>query len=112
MEHFTGALAELSRYGEKSGGNFVFWGDYAFTFSGLLNRKCLSLHEAEFHVSGIRTEAPMRRKRVEFDAQVTVKKPTEVEFTTKDGKQVDFTAKKPTKEEVHVDFLAKPKKKA
>jgi hypothetical protein len=53
----------------------------------------------------------MRRKRVEFDAQVTVKKPTEVEFTTKDGKQVDFIAKKPTKEEVHVDFLAKPKKK-
>ncbi len=53
----------------------------------------------------------MRRKRVEFDALKTVKKPTEVEFTTKDGKEVDFIAKKPTKEEVHVDFLAKPKKK-
>lgn len=54
----------------------------------------------------------MRRKRVEFDAHKTVKKETEVEFTTRDGKQVDFTAKKPTKEEVHVDFLAKrnPKK--
>lgn len=48
---------------------------------------------------------------MEFDALKTVKKPTEVEFTTKDGKEVDFIAKKPTKEEVHVDFLAKPKKK-
>ena len=53
----------------------------------------------------------MRRKRVEFDAKKLVKKPTEVEFTTKDGEHVDFTAKKPVKEEVHVDFLAKPKKK-
>ena len=53
----------------------------------------------------------MRRKRVEFEAVKTVKKPTEVEFTTKDGKQIDFIAKKPTKEEVHVDFLAKRKKK-
>lgn len=52
----------------------------------------------------------MRRKRVEFDAHKIVNKPTEVEFTTKNGKQVDFIAKKPTKEEVHVDFLAKPKK--
>ncbi|HXM22431.1 MAG TPA: hypothetical protein VN948_14340 [Terriglobales bacterium] len=52
----------------------------------------------------------MRRKRVEFDAQKVVKKPAEVEFTTRDGKRVDFTAKKPVKEEVHVDFLAKPKK--
>jgi hypothetical protein len=52
----------------------------------------------------------MRRKRVEFDAEKFVKKPTEVEFTTKDGKHVDFTAKKPVKEEVHVDFLAKPKR--
>jgi hypothetical protein len=53
----------------------------------------------------------MRRKRVEFEAQKIVKKPTGVEFTTKAGKQVDFIAKKPTKEEVHVDFLAKPKQK-
>ena len=53
----------------------------------------------------------MRRKRVEFDAEKIVKKPTEVEFTTKDGKRIDFIAKKPTKEEVHVEFLAKPKKK-
>ncbi len=52
----------------------------------------------------------MRRKRVEFEAHKTVKKPTEVEFTTKDGKRVDFRAKKPTKEEVHVEFLAKRKK--
>jgi hypothetical protein len=56
-------------------------------------------------------DVEMRRKRVEFDADKIVKKPTEVEFTTKDGKQVDFIAKKPTKEEVHVDFSAKPKKK-
>jgi len=53
----------------------------------------------------------MRRKRVEFEAQKVVKRPTEVEFTTKGGKHVDFTAKKPVKQEVHVDFLAKPKKK-
>jgi preprotein translocase subunit Sss1 len=53
----------------------------------------------------------MRRKRVDFDAEKIVKKPTEVEFTTKDGTRVDFIAKKPTKEEVHVEFLAKPKKK-
>ena len=53
----------------------------------------------------------MRRKRVEFDAHKIVKKPTEVEFTTKDGKQVDLVAKKPAKEEVHVEFLAKRKKK-
>ena len=53
----------------------------------------------------------MRRHRVEFDAQKTVKRPTEVEFTTKNGKRVDFIASKPAKEEVHVDFLAKPKKK-
>ena len=52
----------------------------------------------------------MRRARVEFDAHKIVKRPTEVAFTTKDGKPVDFTAKKPTKEEVHVDFLAKRKK--
>ena len=53
----------------------------------------------------------MRRKRVEFEALKTVKKPTEVDFTTKGGKHVDFIAKKPTKEEVHVDFLARPKKR-
>jgi hypothetical protein len=53
----------------------------------------------------------VRRKRVKFDAEKVVKKPTEVEFTTKNGKHVDFTAEKPVKEEVHVDFLAKPKKK-
>ena len=53
----------------------------------------------------------MRRKRIEFEAHKTVKKPTEVEFTTKDGQKVDFIAKKPTKKKVHVGFLAKPKKK-
>jgi hypothetical protein len=54
----------------------------------------------------------MRRQRVEFDAHKTVKKPAEVVFTTKDGTQVDFVAKRPTKKEVHVAFLAKTKKKA
>lgn len=52
----------------------------------------------------------MRRKRVEFEAHKTVKKPTEVEFTTRDGTKVDFVARKPAKEEVHVDFLARRKK--
>ena len=52
----------------------------------------------------------MRRERVEFNAHKVVKKPTEVEFTTKDGKHVDFVAKKPTKKRVHVDFLAKRNK--
>jgi hypothetical protein len=52
----------------------------------------------------------VRRKRVEFDAERVVKKPAEVAFTTKNGKHVDFTAKKPVKEDVHVDFLARPKK--
>jgi hypothetical protein len=46
------------------------------------------------------------KKKVEFDAHKVVKKPTEVEFTTKDGKAVDFVAKKPTKVPVHVKFRA------
>jgi hypothetical protein len=46
-------------------------------------------------------------KKVEFDAHKVVKKPTEVEFTTKDGKNVDFVAKKPTKVPVHVKFKTK-----
>lgn len=44
------------------------------------------------------------KKKVTFDAHKTVKKPTEVTFTTKDGKAVDFVAKKPTKVPVHVEF--------
>lgn len=48
----------------------------------------------------------MRRKKVEFDAHKVVKKPTEVDFTTKDGKEVAFVAAKPTKVPVHVKFTA------
>jgi hypothetical protein len=48
----------------------------------------------------------LMRKKVEFDAHKIVKKRTEVEFTTKDGKDVDFMAKKKTKVPVHVRFKA------
>jgi hypothetical protein len=47
------------------------------------------------------------KKKVEFDAHKIVKKPTEVEFTTRDGKDVDFTARKKAKVPVHVEFRAK-----
>jgi hypothetical protein len=49
------------------------------------------------------------KKRVEFDAHKMVKKRTEVEFTTKDGKDVDFMAKKKAKVPVHVRFKANVK---
>ncbi len=49
------------------------------------------------------------KKRVEFDAHKTVKKRTEVEFTTNDGKDVDFMAKKKAKVPVHVRFKANVK---
>lgn len=49
----------------------------------------------------------MKDKTVEFDAHKTVKKPTEVEFTTKNGTKVDFVADKPTKVPVHVKFKTK-----
>jgi len=49
------------------------------------------------------------KKRVEFDAHKTVKKRTEVEFTTKDGKDVDFTANKKAKVPVRVRFKANVK---
>ena len=45
-------------------------------------------------------------KRVEFNAHKQVKKPTEVEFTTRDGKNVDFTARKKTRVPVRVKFKA------
>jgi hypothetical protein len=48
----------------------------------------------------------LMRKKIEFDAHKIVKKRTEVEFTTKDGKDVDFMAKKKTKVPVHVRFKA------
>jgi len=46
------------------------------------------------------------KKRVEFEAHKTVKKPTEVEFTTREGKEVDFIAAKKTKVPVHARFRA------
>jgi len=49
------------------------------------------------------------KKIVEFDGHKIVKRPTEVEFKTKAGKKVDFTADKPTKVPVHVKFKAKRK---
>lgn len=49
----------------------------------------------------------MANKRVEFDAHKTVKKETEVKFTTKNGTKVDFEAKKPVKVPVHVKFTAR-----
>ncbi len=49
------------------------------------------------------------KKRVEFEAHKNVKKPTEVEFTTKDGKEVDFVASKKAKVPVHVKFTANVK---
>lgn len=52
----------------------------------------------------------MSKKRVEFDAHKTVKKETEVEFTKRDGTEVDFMAKKPVKVPVHVKFTADNKK--
>jgi len=51
-----------------------------------------------------------KRHIVEFDAHKKVKLPTEVEFRTKNGKQVDFVADKPTKVPVHVRFKAKDTK--
>ena len=48
------------------------------------------------------------KKTVEFDAHRKVKQPTEVEFKTRDGKKVDFVAKKPTSVPVHIKFKAKP----
>ena len=50
-----------------------------------------------------------KKHTVEFDAHKKVKKPTEVEFTTKKGTTVDFVAKKPVKVPVHVKFKAKDK---
>jgi hypothetical protein len=47
-------------------------------------------------------------RTVEFDAHKKVKQPTEIEFKTRDGKKVDFVAKKPTSVPVHVKFKAKP----
>ena len=51
----------------------------------------------------------LMKKKVEFDAHKIVKKRTEVEFATKDGKDVDFMAKKKVKVPVRVRFKAKVK---
>ena len=49
------------------------------------------------------------KRRVEFDAHRVVKRPTEVEFITSDGKSVDFVAEKKRKVPVHVKFKARVK---
>jgi len=53
----------------------------------------------------------MRKKTVEFNAHQTVKEPTKVSFTTKDGNRVRFVAEKPTRVPVHVKFRAQDRKK-
>jgi hypothetical protein len=49
------------------------------------------------------------KKRVEFDAHRVAKRPSEVEFTTRDGRAVDFMANKKVKIPVHVKFKANVK---
>jgi hypothetical protein len=49
------------------------------------------------------------KKRVEFDAHRVAKKPSEVEFTTRDGKAADFMANKKVKIPVHVKFTSNVK---
>jgi hypothetical protein len=49
------------------------------------------------------------KKQVEFDAHRTVKKPTTVEFMTRSGRGVDFTAKKNVRVPVHVSFKVNTK---
>jgi len=50
-----------------------------------------------------------KKHTVQFDAHKKVKKPIEVEFTTKKGKPVDFVAEKAVKVPVRVKFRAKDK---
>jgi len=52
----------------------------------------------------------MKKRTVEFDAHRKVKEPTEVTFTTKQGKNVDFVAEKKVERPVHVKFRAKATK--
>jgi hypothetical protein len=52
----------------------------------------------------------MAKKTVEFDAHTTVKKPTRVSFTTKEGERVKFKAGKKVSVPVHVKFKANPKR--
>ncbi len=51
----------------------------------------------------------MAKKHVVFQGHKTVKRPTEVAFTTKDGKRVDFEADKKVKVPVRVEFDANKK---
>lgn len=75
---------------------FVLWSRYLLRWLG-----CPSTREEP---------SPMAKKSVEFDAHKTVKKPTRVSFTTKEGDRVKFEADKKTKVPVHVKFKANPKK--
>jgi hypothetical protein len=52
----------------------------------------------------------MSKRKVEFDAHKTAKRETEVQFRTKNGTKVDFTANKPVKVPVHVKFTANVKR--
>jgi hypothetical protein len=52
----------------------------------------------------------MSTHKVEFDAHKNIKKPTEVEFTTREGKSVDFIAQKNAKIRVRVKFKAKDRR--
>ena len=49
----------------------------------------------------------MRKRTVEFKAHKKVKEPTDVAFTTKQGKQVEFVAEKKVEKPVRVKFSAK-----
>jgi hypothetical protein len=49
------------------------------------------------------------KKKVEFDAHKVVRLPTEIEFRTKDGREVEFVARKDTKVPVRVKFKANSK---
>jgi hypothetical protein len=51
----------------------------------------------------------MARKHVVFTGHKTVKRPTEVSFTKKDGALVDFEADKKVKIPVRVEFDANKK---
>lgn len=49
----------------------------------------------------------MTKKTVSFYARKTVKVPTEVDFTTRSGKRVDFEARKKVNKRVRVRFQAR-----
>ncbi len=54
----------------------------------------------------------MPKRYVEFEAHKRVKKPTEVAFTTRTGKEVEFEARKKVEVPVHVKFRAKVGRKS